>query len=75
MLINAFNVGRFLMYLGFEELADYYLSKFKWGCGFSSLNADLLSMYSKCVDSSEVVSVQNKYLEEAQKSKHKQSKI
>ena len=36
---------------------------FKWGHAFYSVNDELLQKYEKCTTSTEVVAVQNKYLE------------
>jgi len=47
---------------GFKSDALFYLSKFKWGRSFLSLNDDLLNLYSKCSSSSELVAAQNDYL-------------
>ncbi|XP_021918237.1 ribosome biogenesis protein TSR3 homolog isoform X2 [Zootermopsis nevadensis] len=51
---------------GFQEEAQLYLSKFKWGKSFITLNQTLLDAYAASQgDSSSVVAIQNKYLEEA----------
>ncbi|KAI9113926.1 hypothetical protein K1719_015177 [Acacia pycnantha] len=47
---------------GEEETANLLLGKFKWGHAFMSLNRELLKAYSKCQNSSEIVSVQNTWL-------------
>ncbi|KAI9106003.1 hypothetical protein DFS34DRAFT_644806 [Phlyctochytrium arcticum] len=49
---------------GFNEIGHYLLSKFKWGHTFWTLNEPLFDMYSKCIDSQDVVRVQAEYLEE-----------
>lgn len=54
---------------GYAEVAQSYLGKFKWGHSFIELNQELLDIYSKCVNSVEVVKEQNKYLEEARNTK------
>jgi len=46
----------------FEEQATILLSKFKWGSQFIILNKELLEDYSQAKDSTEVVRVQNNYL-------------
>ncbi|KAH8551431.1 hypothetical protein BGW37DRAFT_493613 [Umbelopsis sp. PMI_123] len=48
---------------GFPEYGEELLSKFKWGHAFRKVNGHLLSMYAKCQDSTEVVQVQNEWLE------------
>lgn len=50
--------------VGFEKFAQFYLSKFKWGKTFLKINSDILSRYKKCQKSTEVVEVQQIYLEE-----------
>ncbi|XP_023703532.1 ribosome biogenesis protein TSR3 homolog isoform X1 [Cryptotermes secundus] len=51
---------------GFKQEAELYLSKFKWGSSFITLNHTMLDVYAACQgDSSTVVAAQNKYLEEA----------
>lgn len=57
---------------GFPEIAQQYLSKFGWGQTFITINKELLDAYSKCKDSSEVIDVQNKYMEEALKERAKE---
>ncbi|XP_070001469.1 18S rRNA aminocarboxypropyltransferase isoform X3 [Penaeus vannamei] len=53
------------MYICGEKLAAaLYLSKFKWGKTFININKELLDKYAACKNSTEVVGVQNKYLEE-----------
>ncbi|KAF9185560.1 ribosome biogenesis protein tsr3 [Haplosporangium sp. Z 11] len=47
---------------GFDEYGDELLSKFKWGHAFKKVNAELLSIYSKCTDSASVIAAQTKYL-------------
>lgn len=47
-----------------------YLSKFKWGKSFISLNQELLDIYAACKNSSEVVAAQNSYLEQVQQEKN-----
>jgi pre-rRNA-processing protein TSR3 len=62
---------------GFKQEAELYLSKFKWGKSFITLNHTLLDTYAACQgDSSAVVAAQNKYLEEArlEKESHYQGK-
>jgi len=52
-----------LIMTGHDSDADVILSKFKWGPSFTQVNGELLEMYKKCQTSSQVVSVQNEYLE------------
>ncbi|XP_069701412.1 18S rRNA aminocarboxypropyltransferase isoform X4 [Periplaneta americana] len=60
---------------GYKKEAELYLSKFKWGKSFMKLNQDLLDLYAACDgDSSSVVAVQNKYLEEVRHEKELRKK-
>lgn len=52
---------------GYKDLAESYLSKFKWGKGFLRLNQELLNTYAGCKTSADVVEAQAKYLETVQK--------
>ncbi|KAK6617220.1 hypothetical protein RUM44_005551 [Polyplax serrata] len=52
-----------LILTGFEHEANLYLSKFKWGSSFKQLNNELLTKYANCCTSTDVVKVQNDYLE------------
>ncbi|KAL7637292.1 UNVERIFIED_CONTAM: hypothetical protein RMT77_012017 [Armadillidium vulgare] len=55
------------MYIcGEKEGAELYLSKFKWGKGFLTMNQELLDIYSSCNTSEDVVRAQNDYLKKAQ---------
>ncbi|CAO3678936.1 unnamed protein product [Umbelopsis vinacea] len=49
---------------GFPEYGEELLAKFKWGHAFKKVNGQLLSKYAKCQDSTEVVKVQNEWLEQ-----------
>lgn len=49
---------------GQRKVAQLYLSKFKWGKTFLSINGELLDKYCACGNSADVVDVQNKYLQE-----------
>ncbi|CAG0881099.1 unnamed protein product, partial [Darwinula stevensoni] len=51
-----------LFITGYEDLAERYLSPFKWGCGFLELNKDLLQAYQGCSSSIDVISVQTQHL-------------
>jgi pre-rRNA-processing protein TSR3 len=46
----------------FREQATELLSKFKWGLQFIALNKQLLISYAQAKDSTEVVKVQNDYI-------------
>ena len=48
--------------LGFVDLAEAYLHQFKWGHSFLSLNEELLTSYSECSTSKDVLEVQDNYL-------------
>ena len=58
-------IAAVLMITGFPKEAKYYLSKFSWGHSFLELNDELLTLYSKCESSQEILDVQKKYLEES----------
>lgn len=53
-----------LVILGEREHATQILAKFRWGETFLELNAEPLSRYADCEDSTEVVAVQDDYLVE-----------
>ena len=53
-----------LMILGEDEQAESFLERFNWAPEFIRLNGALLEDYSKAKDSSEVVRIQNEYLEQ-----------
>lgn len=69
MFCTALEVGKskdFNWQSGFKQEAELYLSKFKWGKSFITLNHTMLDVYAACQgDSSAVVAAQNKHLEEA----------
>ena len=52
-----------LSILGEPEQAEEVLFKFRWGHTFLELNAEPLSRYADCADSSEVVAIQAEYLD------------
>ena len=52
-----------LAILGEREQAEEVLSKFNWGETFLELNAEPLRRYADCADSTEVVAVQQEYLD------------
>ncbi|XP_057501886.1 uncharacterized protein LOC130785732 [Actinidia eriantha] len=51
-----------LIICGEVETANLLLNKFKWGHAFLSLNRELLKAYSKCENSTDIISVQNAWL-------------
>ncbi|ESP01095.1 hypothetical protein LOTGIDRAFT_67196, partial [Lottia gigantea] len=52
--------------LGYKELGEILLKKFKWGQEFYILNQELLDIYSDCTNSEEVVKAQQIYLDKIQ---------
>ena len=52
-----------LAILGEYDQAEAILSKFRWGQTFLDLNEEPLRRYAECEDSTEVVAVQNEYLD------------
>jgi pre-rRNA-processing protein TSR3 len=52
-----------LAILGHHERAEALLSHFSWGHTFLALNEEPLRRYADCADSSEVVAVQQAYLD------------
>jgi len=50
---------------GFSEQAKELLSKFKWGSQFITLNKELLEGYAQAKNSSEIVKVQNEYINQS----------
>ncbi|MDY6775190.1 MAG: DUF367 family protein [Halobacteria archaeon] len=61
-LNTAEAVAAALYILGYDDEARQILSNFSWGETFLSLNREPLERYSDCEDSSEVVEVQDEYL-------------
>lgn len=59
-------IAAVLYITGYKDLAEAYLSKFKWGKGFLKLNQELLDTYANCKTSKDVVDAQATYLEAAQ---------
>eukprot|EP00026_Physarum_polycephalum_P004614 Phypoly_transcript_04636.p2 GENE.Phypoly_transcript_04636~~Phypoly_transcript_04636.p2 ORF type:complete len:325 (-),score=38.78 Phypoly_transcript_04636:1153-2127(-) len=60
---------------GFQPLASRVMDKFKWGHAFFSVNKNLLDKYAQAQTSTEVVKIQNEYIEmceneQLNKSKH-----
>ncbi|CAN8003038.1 unnamed protein product [Ixodes hexagonus] len=60
-------IAAVLYITGYKALAEAYLSKFKWGKGFLTLNQELLDTYASCKTSQDVVEAQASYLETAQR--------
>jgi len=52
-----------LLILGEKEQSEEFLGRFNWAPEFMRLNGELLEDYSKAKDSSDVVRIQNEYLE------------
>ncbi|MDR0508737.1 MAG: DUF367 domain-containing protein, partial [Candidatus Methanoplasma sp.] len=52
-----------LIILGEKEQAEMFKERFNWAPEFIRLNGSLLEDYSKAKDSTEVVRIQNEYLE------------
>jgi pre-rRNA-processing protein TSR3 len=52
-----------LAILGDREEAERVLSKFTWGETFLELNAEPIRRYADCEDSTEVVEIQQEYLD------------
>jgi len=48
---------------GYKDLAVSYLSKFKWGQTFLTMNEDFIEAYSSCSSSDQVVTAQNELLQ------------
>ncbi|KZN25641.1 hypothetical protein A4G99_04025 [Haladaptatus sp. R4] len=59
--VEAFAAG--LCILGERAQAERILSKFRWGETFLQLNEEPLRRYADCEDSTEVVAVQQEYLD------------
>ena len=52
-----------LIILGEKEQAEGFMGRFNWAPEFIRLNGAMLEDYSKAADSSEVVRIQNEYIE------------
>ncbi|KAJ2023161.1 ribosome biogenesis protein tsr3 [Coemansia sp. S610] len=48
--------------VGWDEIGDELMSKFKWGHGFKELNALILKEYAACENNTEVLQVQNEWM-------------
>jgi pre-rRNA-processing protein TSR3 len=62
-LSTAEAIAAALYIVGFKKQAEDLMSVFKWGPSFITLNKELLEAYADCQTSTEVVQVQNKYME------------
>jgi pre-rRNA-processing protein TSR3 len=51
-----------LLILGQKEQADSFMGRFNWAPEFVRLNGELLDAYSRASDSTEVVRIQNEYV-------------
>ena len=56
-----------LIILGEREQADRFLERFNWAPEFLRLNGELLEAYASARDSTEVVRIQNEYIESIKK--------
>lgn len=52
-----------LVILGEKEQAETFLGRFNWAPEFMRLNGELLEEYSKAKDSTDVVRIQNEYID------------
>lgn len=52
----------YLLLLGFKELAELLLKKFKWGATFLDLNKVLLDRYAVCQSEEELLAVEKDFL-------------
>ncbi|KAJ2557157.1 ribosome biogenesis protein tsr3 [Coemansia sp. RSA 1933] len=48
--------------VGWNEIGDHLMSKFKWGHAFREINATLLKRYAACEDNAQVIEVQNQWI-------------
>ena len=60
-------VGAIKAKFGKKEQAAEFLGRFNWAPEFMRLNGEMLEEYSKAKDSSEVVRIQNEYIEAVRK--------
>lgn len=60
-------VAATLFIVGLSDHAKALMDRFKWGPAFYDINKELLDAYAACATSAEVVEVQNRYIEAAEK--------
>jgi pre-rRNA-processing protein TSR3 len=60
-LTTAEAIASALYIMGFSELADSILNKFKWGHTFYELNQDLLAEYSNADTSEKIIEISRDY--------------
>ncbi|NHI91774.1 MAG: DUF367 family protein [Candidatus Lokiarchaeota archaeon] len=48
--------------LGFKDMAEQLMSKFKWGPYFLTLNEELLEAYSEAKSSKEIIDIQSEFI-------------
>lgn len=58
-----------LIITGFQKQAELYLAKFSWGHSFLKLNEELLEKYALCKNITEVIEVQQEFIDKAQQEK------
>ena len=58
--VEAFAAAFYIV--GLKNFGEKLLDKFKWGPTFYDVNKDLLDLYAKCKDGTEVVQKQNEYI-------------
>lgn len=56
-----------LYIMGMKEQAHMVLSKFTWGHAFFQVNDELLTRYAQCRNSTEIVAVQNQWIEQCER--------
>jgi len=52
------------LHAGLKELGELLLRKFKWGKTFFDVNRDVLDAYAACKTSTDVITAQQRHLEE-----------
>jgi len=62
-LNSAEAVAAALMILGEKEQARAFLQRFAWGEEYLRINGEMLSDYSEAKDSTDIIRIQNEYLE------------
>ncbi|KAJ2535007.1 ribosome biogenesis protein tsr3 [Coemansia sp. RSA 1935] len=48
--------------VGWDEIGDQIMARFKWGHAFKELNEQLLAKYAQCPDAEHVLQVQNEWI-------------